>query len=142
MIDVAALTNAVFASLEGDIAGNAVRALLGDGAASVLTADRLSEHEFARDLLPAVPLIAMRREPITRRDRIEVGTVYTLYCYDDPAIGYGRLEALIQPIAGAFASGIADGANLVEVEVQAGRQDRDSKLGLLLQIVEVVISAV
>jgi hypothetical protein len=53
-----------------------------------------------------------------------------------------RLEALIQPIAQAYAGGIEDGANLVEVEVQAGRQDRDRVLGLLLQVVEIIISAV
>lgn len=142
MIDVMALSTAIWNRLTVDLAGLPVRSRLGADVASIVTADRVSEHEYAKRELPGRPLIAVRREPIAPRDRMEYGTVYTLYCYDDPAVGYGRLEALIQPIALAFAGGIADGANLVEVEVQAGRQDRDDTLGLLLQIVDLVISAV
>lgn len=140
MIQPAILSQAVFARLATDAAGAGVRALLGQGADSVLTTDDLMPLNSA-DLLARVPCVALRREAITSPDRLEFQTVYTWYGYDDPAVGYARLDALIPAIADAYMD-FADGTHLLEIEVQAGRQDRDRTLGLLVQLVELVISAV
>lgn len=144
MIDLAALTSAVYDRLHSDDAGAAVRAALGAGAASVLMAEDLRIEGLAVRALPARPIVALRRGamPTTQRAIVDV-PVYTWHAYDDPDIGYGRLEALLPLIAAAYQDVPTPATvGVGEIAVSAGAQTRSSAPALLLCPVTLVIGAV
>jgi hypothetical protein len=144
VIDLFSLLTAVYARLYADAQGAAVRALLGAGADSVLVAEDLRIEGLTVLSLPARPLVALRRGAVPIDGRVVNRPVYTWYVYDDPSAGYGRIEALLQPLAQVyegtplFVSTVAVG----DVEVSAGAQLRDDALKLLLCPVTVIIGAI
>lgn len=143
MIAVAALTGVVLRAMTTQTtpAAVALRAALGSGAASILLADD-PRLDAPRELLAIAPLIVMRREAMSSPERLVYQTFYTLYAYDDPAIGYGRLDALIGLVADVYADGLTESRTLIEVAVEAGRQSHDATLGLALQTITLIIDAV
>jgi hypothetical protein len=144
MIDLAAITIAVFERLRTDAAGAAVRAALGAGADSVLHAEDLRVEGLGVRALPARPLVALRRGVAPQSQRVVYQPIYTWYCYDDPAIGYGRIEALPLLIAQAFATRLIVPASAVGAQDTGaiGAQLRDDRLKLLVITAPVVIGAV
>lgn len=144
MIDLAAITGAVFERLRTDAAGAAVRAALGVGVSSVLHAEDLRVEGLGVRALPARPLVALRRGAVPQSQRVVYQPIYTWYCYDDPAIGYGRIEALPLLIAQAFASRLIVSTTAVGAQETSGvgAQLRDDKLKLLVIPVQLVIGAV
>ena len=144
MIDLAAITIAVCERLRSDAAGAAVRALLGAGAASVLHAEDLRVEGLSVRALPARPLVALRRGSVPQSQRVVYTPLYTWYCYDDPAQGYGRIEALPLLIAQAFSTWLVIGTTAVGAQdVSAvGAQLRDDKLKLLVITAQLVVGAV
>lgn len=142
LIDLAALTEAVFQRLKSDSAGASVRAFLPSGASAILLAEDVRVEGLTVQTLPARPLLALRRGAVPPLDRVVSSPIYTWYGYDDPSVGYGRLEQLPQLIAGAYASGLTIGTVAVgSIDVGIGAQTRDDQLGLL-QLITVTIGAV
>jgi len=144
MIDLSALTNAVWDRLASDSAGADVRDALGDDANSILMAEDLRVEGLTIADLPARPLLALRRGavPTTQRAIVDV-PVYTWYAYDDTDVGYGRLEALIPLVAAAYGALLtASGVGVGEIEVSAGAQTRSTAPALLLCPITVVIGAI
>lgn len=143
MIDLAALTEAVYQRPKSDSAGTALRSWLPAGASAILLAEDVRIEGLTVHTLPARPLLAMRRGAAPQFDRVVTQPIYTWYGYDDPDVGYGRLEQLPYLIWQAYESGLIVGTVAVgSIEVAAGAQTRDDKLGLLLQLVTVAIGAV
>lgn len=143
MIDLAALTQAVYARLATDSAGAALRAWLPSGASAVFAnVEDLRVEGLTVQALPEPPLLALRRGPAVQLERVITQPLYQWYCYDDPSVGYGRLEQLPALIWQAYESGLSVGTvGVGSIEVSAGAQSRDSRLGLL-QIVTVAVGAV
>ena len=141
MIDLATLTDAVFRRVASDAEGASVRATLGSGGLSVMMAEDLAVLGDSPALRDVTPCMALRRQIALPVDRTDYSVSYRWYCYDDPARGFARLEALPALLAAAY-EGFADGRNLTELEIQIGAQSRDRALGLLLLTVDIVISAV
>lgn len=140
MIDLAALTEAVYQRLATNAA---LLAFLPGGAAAIFAhVEDLRVEGLTVQTLPARPLLALRRGPSPQPDRVVSAPLYTWYCYDDPSVGYGRLEQLPKLIADAYESGLTIGTVAVgAIEVAASAQTRDTRLGLL-QLVTVAIGAV
>ena len=142
MIDLAALTSAVYERLKSDSAGADVRAFLPASSSAVLLAEDLRVEGLTVVDLPARPLLALRRGAAPQIDRVVTMPLYTWYAYDDPSTGYGRLEQLPLLIAQAYESGLTIGTvGVGSIEVAAGGQTRDDRLGLL-QLITVTIGAV
>ena len=142
MIDLAALTEAVFQRLKSESAGADVRSFLPAGADAVLLAEDVRVEGLTVQTLPARPIVALRRGATPQLDRVITMPLYTWYCYDDPSVGYGRLEQLPYLIWQAYESGLALSTVAVgSIDVAAGAQTRDDRLGLL-QLVTVAIGAV
>lgn len=142
MIDLASLTEAVYQRLKSDSAGADVRSFLPAGADAVLLAEDVRVEGLTVLTLPARPLLALRRGSTPQIDRVITAPLYTWYGYDDPSVGYGRLEQLPYLIWQAYESGLTIGAVAVgSIEVAAGAQTRDDRLGLL-QLITVAIGAV
>lgn len=143
MIDLAALTEAVYQRLASDSAGAAVRSFLPAGASAIFpNVEDLRVEGLTVQTLPTRPIIAPRRGAAPQLDRVVTAPIYTWYCYDDPSVGYGRLEQLPALIAAAYESGLTvDNVAVGAIEVAAGAQTRDTTLGLL-QLVTVAIGAV
>lgn len=143
MIDLAALTDAVYERLHSDSAGADVRAFLPAQAGAIILAQDVRNEALTIQTLPSRPIIALRRGTAPQPDRVVTQPIYTWYCYDDPAAGYGRLEQLPQLIWQAYESGLTiPTVGAFHVEISAGAQTRDDTLKLLLQLVTVVVSAV
>jgi len=142
LIDLAALTEAVYQRLKSDAAGLALRNWLPSGADAILLAEDVRVEGLTVLELPSRPLLALRRGSAPQLDRIVTQPIYTWYCYDDPDVGYGRLEQLPYLIWQAYESGLVVGTvGVGSIEVAAGAQTRDVSLGLL-QLVTVAIGAV
>lgn len=143
MIDLAALTSAVYERLHSDSAGADVRAFVPAGAAAIILAQDVRMSALTVLPLPARPLLALRRGVAPQVQRVVTAPLYTWYCYDDPAIGYGRLEQLPQLIWQAYESKLSiPTVGAFTIEVAAGAQTQDDRLHLLLQLVTVVVSAI
>ncbi len=144
MVDLAALTAAVYARLKSDSAGDDARTLLGAGADSVLLAEDLRVEGLTIAQLPERPLIALRRGPAPTDGRVVSRPIYTWYCYDDPATGYGNLEQLPLAVANAYDTALMVNSGDIgrDVVVSAGAQTRDDRLGLLLVPITVAIGAI
>lgn len=142
MIDLAALTEAVYQRLKSDSASSALRAFLPAGASAVLLAEDVRNEALTLLDFPAPPLLALRRGATPQLDRVVTMPIYTWYCYDLPSVGYGRLEQLPYLLWQAYESGLTVGTVAVgSIEVAAGGQTRDARLGLL-QMITVTIGAV
>jgi len=142
VIDLAALTEAVYQRLKSDSAGAAVRAFLPADASAILLAEDVRVEGLTVLSLPERPILALRRGAAPQIDRVITQPIYTWYCYDDPSVGYGRLEQLPYLIWQAYESGLIVGTvGVGSIEVGAGAQTRDDRLGLL-QLVTVAIGAV
>jgi hypothetical protein len=143
MIDLAALTDAVYERLHSDAAGLALRNWLPAGASAILLAEDLRVEGLTIAALPERPLLALRRGAAPQIDRVITQPIYTWYGCDDPHVGYGRLEQLPLLIWQAYESGLVVGTVAVgSIEVAAGAQTRDDKLGMLLQLITVTVGAV
>jgi hypothetical protein len=143
MIDLSALTAAVWDRLASDAAGADVRAALGAGATSVLMAEDLRIEGLTVEELPARPLLALRRGAVPVVGRVVNTPVYTWYAYDDIDVGYGQLEALVPLVAAAYQSLLSIGTvGAGQIEVSAGAQTRSQAPALLLCPITVVIGAV
>ena len=141
MIDLAALSQAVFARVATDAAGADVRALLGDGASSVLSAEDLRLRADAGTLqAAALPLLTLRRGAAPQSDRTAAQPVYTWYAYGDPSLGYGALDALARPLWLAYRDWY--GLGVYGCELSAGAHSRDAALGLLLVSYELDIGSI
>lgn len=140
MIDLASLTEQVYQQVAADAA---ILAFLPAGADAIFpNVEDLRVEGLLIEALPARPWLALRRGAAPQLDRVVTAPLYTWYCYDDPTIGYGRLEHLPKLIADAYESGLTLSTVAVgAIEVAAGAQTRDSRLGLL-QLVTVAIGAV
>ena len=134
MVDLAALTGAIFAQLATASAGSAVRAQLGAGAAGVIMIEDLRRYEGKnRQLLPTPPLIALRPGPAPISDRVLWLPFYTWLLADDPSIGGDRLRTLAPLIAAAYEDEIIiPTVGLVGCEVSAGQPYDDRALGLTI----------
>lgn len=143
MIALDALSAAIWQRATADADGTALRAALGAGAASILMAEDLRVEGLTIATLPARPFIALRRGPAPNAARVTVRPLYTWYCYDDPAIGYGRLEALPALVGAAYESPLlVPSVGVGDLEVSAGAQTRDATLGMLLVPVTLAIGAI
>jgi hypothetical protein len=143
VIDLAALTEAVYQRPKSDSAGSALRTFLPAGALAIMLAEDLRVEGLTVLALPERPLLALRRGASPQLDRVVSGPVYTWYCYDDLSAGYGRLEKLPYLLWQAYESGLAVSTVAVgSIEVAAGAQTRDDRLHMLLQLVTVAIGAV
>lgn len=96
--DPTIVNHAVFARLASEAAGAAARALLGAGAASVLTSDAL---ERGTSGLPARPLAVLASGPVPTNGGIDQHTG-AWWLYDDPSQGLARLDALAKAICDAY----------------------------------------
>lgn len=145
MIDVAAIQNAVVARITTDIEGASVRAVLGDGANSIIHAELLRNEGLQLIDLPTRPLIAYRRRVIPQVERVIYRPVYSLWIYDDPERGYYRINTLITLIVQAYNARLLSVATsaIGDVEISAvGGEDRDTALGLLYSHLQLIIGAV
>jgi len=143
VIDLAALTEAIYQRLKSDAAGQGVRDLLPGGSAAIMLAEDLRREGLTVAQLPERPIGALRRGATPQLARVVTAPLYTWYFYDDPSVGYGRLEQLPLAVAEAYESGLTVGTVAVgAVEVAAGPQTRDDTLKLLLHVVTVAIGAV
>lgn len=143
MIDLAALTEAVYQRLSTDDDGAVVRDLLGAGAASVLLAEDLRVEGLTVAQLPARPLVALRRNAAPQIDRVITRPIYTLYAYADPSEGYGAIEQIPLAVQLAFESGLAIGTvGVGDIEVAAGGQLRDNTLQLLFIPISITIGGI
>lgn len=144
MIDLAAITSAVYARLQSDAAGAAVRAALGAGGLSVVHAEDLRVEGQGGPALPARPLVALRRGPAPQSQGVVYSPLYTWYCYDDIGQGYGRIEGLPLLIAQAFAARLIVDTTAVGAQDlgSVGAQLRDERLGLLVVPIQLIIGAV
>lgn len=96
-IDPAAITTAQYNLLKTGAAGAAVRAATGPkSAAGVIPAEQL------RGALPARPFIVWREGVISGESEEMRGVFGTWWIYDDPAMGYSRIKALIALIEAAY----------------------------------------
>ena len=140
---MAALDKAVYQRLASDSDGAVLRTFLPAGADAVFAnVEDLRVEGLTVLALPEPPLIALRYAPAPQLDRVITQPLYQWYCYDDPSVGYGRLRQLPKLIADAYESGLTVGTvGVGSIEVQAGAQSRDSRLGLL-QVVTVAVGAV
>ncbi|HNP73852.1 MAG TPA: hypothetical protein PKK15_22240 [Kouleothrix sp.] len=87
-----------YAVLKSGSAGATVRAALGNGAASVITADDLRVES-----LPAAPCVALRVETIAGTPQREAERLYlSWWAYDDVPRRYSRLTPLIAQITAAY----------------------------------------
>lgn len=100
-IDPAAVSAALFARVKSDSAGAAVRALLGAGAASVISARDLPKEPGKVGTLPARPLLAWREGPIGG----QAGEMETFtgawWVYDEPGQGDRRINAIVAALKAA-----------------------------------------
>lgn len=136
--DPQALIEAVYGRLAQDAAGAPVRALLGDGAASIIHARRLRDQ-----VLPLRPLLALRAGAQVPLERVLNQASFTWWIYDDPEQDYARINALIFPVSNAYdwrryplaTPTVAAGT----VQVQAGQETEDTALGLLVRPVYLTI---
>lgn len=97
-LDVQAIRAAVYARLQSDAAGSAVRALLGAGAASVVTGEQLDDG--AR---PVRPCVVLRSGPIAGDSGEMRIFAPTWWIYDDLAQGTYRLDTIATAIEAAYA---------------------------------------
>jgi hypothetical protein len=143
MIDSPALILAVFNRPALDSAGQGVRDLLPGGGAAVMMIEDVRVEGLTVQQLPARPILALRRGPMPLIGRVVQRPVFTWYAYGDPGAGYGPLEALLKPMADAYASGLTVATVAIgDIEVGAGAQTRDDRLQLLLQTITVAVGAV
>jgi hypothetical protein len=145
VIDLYALTDAVFERLKSDAEGAAVRTALGDGATSVLLVEDLRlEAQLGAQQHPARPMLALRRGAAPTVDRVINRPTYTWFLYDDIPVGYGRIEALIPLVAAAYAEGLLSvpTVGVDDITVSALAQTRDDRLKYLLCPISVVIGAI
>lgn len=143
MIDLAALTEAIYQRPHSDAAGADVRTFLPAGAAAILLAQDVRSEALTIQTLPARPLLALRRGTAPQVQRVVTQPLYTWYAYDDPSVGYGRLEQLPFLLAQAYLAEIViPTVGVFTVEVSAGAQTQDDTLHLLLQLVTLVVSAI
>ena len=89
MIDLAALTEAVYQRLKSESAGAALRAFLPAEAAAILLAEDVRQEGLTVATLPARPILALRRGAAPQLDRVITAPIYTWYCYDDPSVATG-----------------------------------------------------
>ena len=145
MIDIAAITAAIYARPAADAAGAAVRALLGDGAASVLHAEDLRVEGLHIAQLPARPLLALRRGAAPQADRVIWRPTFTWFIYDDIAQGYARTERVLAALGLAYYAAPVEAAGVRIGEVEAaslGAQLREAPLGLLYEALTLAVGAV
>ncbi len=92
------ITAAFFAVLKSGSAGATVRAALGDGATSVITAEDLKKT------LPAAPFVALRSGPIVgaRYDRRQL--FFAWWVYDDEQARWAGINAVVSLIEAAYAT--------------------------------------
>lgn len=143
MIDYATITELIYQRLRSHAAGASVRAALGDASNSVvLAADIRRSEQQSTVQLPAVPFLALRYGPAGSGDQVVWQPVYTWFCYDSPAIGYGRLLTLPALIASAYRPELALVAGEDTIEISMAAPSPDMVLGLLVLPVVVAISAI
>ena len=138
MIDVAALMAAIYRRLHDDAAGAATRALLGDGAASVIPA-----HALRAGSLPPRPFLVLRGGPVPGDRALWLPVVYW-WSYDDPQQGYRRLNSLIKPLALAYDQTVnrltATGCPIAAINVEADADENyDTQLGLNVRRIKLSI---
>jgi hypothetical protein len=135
MINYAALTATIYKRLKLDPEGAAVRAMLGSGADSIITARQLS-----RSNLPARPLLALKRQPSGSATGGALTPIaYRWYIYDDPADSDRRIEQLISAIGSAYPTRGSSapalslpGHQIGTIEILPGPQAIDAPLAPLL----------
>jgi hypothetical protein len=131
VIDLAELATAVFTRVASDPAGEAVRAKLATNtAARIISAEKLRQYASA-GTLPAVakPLLALRRGPAPRGDRVNILPRLTWYAYGDPAADHSPLDAFALPLWNLYRDW--RGLGVYSVELSAGGHDHDRALGLI-----------
>lgn len=140
MIDLAALTEAEYQCVATFAP---LLAFLPAGALAIFpSVEELRVEGLTVAALPERPIGGLRRGASPQIDRVVTMPIYTWYWYDDPSVGYGRLEQIPHLIWQAHESGLTVGTVAVgSIEVAAGAQTRDPRLGLL-QLVTVAIGAV
>jgi hypothetical protein len=137
-VDLVPLAAAVRGRLITDSAGAAVRALLGSDAATRF----IDVEDLTRDALPARPFLAFRRGPAPVDGGLVIAT-FTWHLYDDPRFRYGRIDALLRPIAIAYDPDTpADVMIWGGIALQIGDPRPDPTLSLLHRPVQLAIYAV
>lgn len=135
----ATIAAAAFDRVKSDAAGVPARALLGQGAASVIPADSLLLGTAA---LPARPLLAYRPGPVPHVGGLDQhGGAW--WIYDDPGRGTGGIDAIAAALVAAY--DIDRGAPPLPspcggVRVGALSEPRtDAALGLLCRRLDIII---
>ena len=111
-----------FAVLKSGSAGAAVRALLGNDAASVIDADDLGAAS-----LPTAPFVVLRRGPLTGA-HLQLRTLFVAWwLYDDASRRYDRLNEIVALITAAYPRTTA--IPFCHVELVDLNKQRDKALG-------------
>lgn len=153
-IDLDVLDRMVFERIELDAQGAAIRAVLGDGANSIIHAEDLPDDKdpyvqggSTQIILPKRPLLAFRAMPIFTTDRdIQIPT-FRWHVYDDrTAWGYLKIKSIITLLGRAYAADpqlqFASGGVIGSAGVtDASSETSDPSLNLLLRYVTVTIVA-
>lgn len=129
-IDLQALRAIVYGRLKTDAEGASVRAALGDGADSIISAE-----ELKRTPLPATPFIALRRGPMPIVSEVVYAPIFTWWVYDDAQQDYWRIDSVLTLIGKAYAARLLDsppGGAINVVDGSIGPHTSDDKLGGLL----------
>lgn len=129
-IDLHLLTQAVYNRIKIDAQGSSVRSALGDGASSVIHAEKL------RTSKPSRPFVALRGGAMTGASRDVRIPVFTWWIYDDREAGYYRINNLISLIEAAYMAARIDLSTVVidRIEVSnIGSETIDNELQLLVR---------
>jgi hypothetical protein len=95
--DLATLNGLLYAQLKTALAGGAVRAALGAGAASIIPAEKLRQEPR-----PARPLLVWRGGSVGGQSGDMRPITGVWWAYDDPGQGYARIDALVPLIEAAY----------------------------------------
>lgn len=143
MIDIQTINMALWQRLTVDASGSALRAALGAGASSIVMADDIRIEGLMVRTLPARPFVAFRRGPAPTIARVVRRPIYHMHCYDDPAVGYGRLDTLPALLESAFGDLVRPAAGAIgECELSTGPHARDAILDMLVVVVSITVGAI
>ena len=123
--DLAAINGLLYARLKSDVAGAAVRAALGAGAASIIPAEKLRQEPR-----PARVLLVWRGGSVGGQSGDMRAITGVWWIYDDPHQGYARIDALAPLIEAAYPRDcVAWGETRISL---IGQATEDATLGGLL----------
>jgi hypothetical protein len=140
VIDLALLGRVVIRQLRRSDAASDLRAMLPNGAAGIIHAEKLRNATVA----PRTPFIAMRRGGFGSSDGVVDTGVFRLFIYGHPDDDYWPLNQIASALPDVFDALPGDpGLALDRPHVAStGEESYDSELSLLLIVCELAIAGV